>query len=281
MLQRRATDVPVVLSIAGSDSGGGAGIQADIKSIEANGAFAATVITAVTAQNTREVTNSKDVSVKLIEAQFKAVWDDIRVHAVKTGMLSSSQIIEAVARLLEKHVGEVPVVVDPVMISKSGFPLLQDDAVSTLVQRLLPLATVVTPNAHEASRLAGMEVRSVADAKEAARKIRALGPSNVIVKGGHLDDDDRAIDFLFDGESMHVFAVPRVDSENTHGTGCTYASAIAANLAKGYPLVKAVERAKRYVTMAIENGRPIGLGHGPTNHFYYLRSFGRFPIEDV
>ncbi|MBT8399693.1 MAG: bifunctional hydroxymethylpyrimidine kinase/phosphomethylpyrimidine kinase [Rhodothermia bacterium] len=281
MLQRRATDTPVVLSIAGSDSGGGAGIQADIKSIQANGVFAATVITAVTAQNTREVTAAKDMPVNLVEAQFRAVWDDIRVDAIKTGMLSSSKIIEAVSRLLDKYRGDVPVVVDPVMISKSGFPLLKDDAVKTMIERLLPIATVVTPNAHEASRLADMEVKSVADAKEAAKKIRALGPANVLVKGGHLEDDDRAVDFLFDGESMHVFAVPRVDSDNTHGTGCTYASAIAANLAKGYPLVKSVERAKGYVTMAIENGIPIGSGHGPTGHFYYLRSFGRFPIEDV
>ncbi len=281
MLQRRATDTPVVLSIAGSDSGGGAGIQADIKSIQANGVFAATVITAVTAQNTREVTAAKDMPVNLVEAQFRAVWDDIRVNAIKTGMLSSTKIIEAVSRLLYKHRGDVPVVVDPVMISKSGFPLLEDDAVETLVERLLPIATVVTPNAHEASRLANMEVKSVEDAKAAARKIRSLGPANVLVKGGHLEDDERAVDFLFDGESMHVFAVPRVDSNNTHGTGCTYASAIAANLAKGYPLVKSVERAKRYVTTAIENGIPIGSGHGPTSHFYFFRSFGRFPIEDV
>ncbi|MDX1429123.1 MAG: bifunctional hydroxymethylpyrimidine kinase/phosphomethylpyrimidine kinase [Rhodothermales bacterium] len=280
-MQRRSTDAPAVLSIAGSDSGGGAGIQADIKSIQANGVYAATVITAITAQNTKEVTAAKDLPVKLIEEQFEAVWDDIRFGAVKTGMLSSAKIIERVARLLAKHKGDVPVVVDPVMISKSGFPLLRDDAVDALITKLLPLATVVTPNTHEASRLAGMEVKTAADAKAAARKILALGPANVIVKGGHLEDEENAIDFLFDGESMHIFAVPRVDSRNTHGTGCTYASAIAANLAKGYPLVKSVERAKRYVTMAIENGLPIGSGHGPTNHFYYLRSFGRFPIEDV
>ena len=280
-MQRRRTDTPVALSIAGSDSGGGAGIQADIKSIQANGVFATTVVTAITAQNTREVTAAKDLSPSLIEAQFRAVWDDIHVHAVKTGMLSSSQIIATVARLLRKHAGDVPVVVDPVMMSKSGFQLLRDDAVESLVEEMLPLATVVTPNAHEAARLSGMEVKTAESARAAARKIHELGPQYVIVKGGHLEGEDRAIDFLFDGQSMHTFVVPRIDTKNTHGTGCTYASAIAANLAKGYPVVKAVERAKRYVTTAIENGLPIGSGRGPTHHFYYLRSFGRFPIEDV
>ncbi len=271
----------MVLSIAGSDSGGGAGIQADIKTIQANGTFAATVLTAVTAQNTCEVVAAKQLPVKLIRDQFKAVWTDIKVHAVKSGMLSSVPVIEAVADLLERYAAAVPVVVDPVMISKSGFSLLQDDAVDALRSRIVPLASVLTPNAHEASRLADMEVRDALSARDAARRIHEMGARAVLVKGGHLEGEEDAVDVLFDGESVHTLSVPRIDTRNTHGTGCTYASAIAANLAKGYPLVKAVERAKRYVTGAIEHALRIGKGHGPTNHFYYLRSIGRFPIEDV
>jgi len=278
---RRESDIRVALSIAGSDSGGGAGIQADIKAIQANGVFAATVLTAVTAQNTLAVTAAKELGVGLIRSQFEAVWSDIKVHAVKTGMLSSARVIDAVAGLLEKYARDVPIVVDPVMISKSGFDLLEADAVAMLKERIVPLATVLTPNAFEASRLAGLEVRNARSACEAAKRIRSLGAGAVLVKGGHLEGEEAAIDFLFDGESMHTFSVPRIDTTSTHGTGCTYASAIAANLAKDYSLVKAVERAKRYVTAAIEHGLPIGTGNGPANHFFYLRSFGRFPIEDV
>ena len=278
---RRESDHRVALSIAGSDSGGGAGIQADIKSMQANGVYAATVLTAVTAQNTLGVTAPKELSLKIIREQFEAVWSDIRVHAIKTGMLSSAPIIDTVADLLVRHARGVPLVVDPVMISKSGFPLLEDDAVTVLKDRIVPLASVLTPNAHEAARLADIEVRDAEAAREAARRIYALGARAVLVKGGHLDGETNAIDVLFDGDSMHTFSVPRIDTRNTHGTGCTYASAIAANLAKGYTLIKAVERAKRYVTAAIEHAQPVGGGHGPTNHFYYLRSLGRFPIEDV
>jgi hydroxymethylpyrimidine/phosphomethylpyrimidine kinase len=281
MLLRRESDIRVALSIAGSDSSGGAGIQADIKAIQANGVYAATVITAVTAQNTQAVTMAKELSLKMIRAQFEAVVSDIPISAVKTGMLSSSPVIETVASLLAKHAADIPIVVDPVMISKSGFSLLADDAIEVLKARLLPLATVLTPNVHEASRLSGLEIRDVESAREAARAIYAMGPGAVLVKGGHLEGVADAVDLLFDGDSMHAFSVPRVDTVHTHGTGCTFASTIAANLAKGYSLVKSVERTKRYVTAAIQHGLPIGSGHGPTNHFYYLRSYGRFPIEDV
>ncbi|MDX1741430.1 MAG: bifunctional hydroxymethylpyrimidine kinase/phosphomethylpyrimidine kinase, partial [Rhodothermales bacterium] len=257
------------------------GIQADIKAVQANGVFAATVLTAITAQNTKEVTAAKELSVKMIKAQFEAVWLDIAVHAVKTGMLSSVPVIEAVAGLLERHVKDVPIVVDPVMISKSGFSLLQDDAIEVLKDRIVPLATLLTPNAHEASRLSGLTVRDVESAREAAGRIYDLGCGAVLVKGGHLEREDQAVDVLFDGESVHTFSVPRIDTPNTHGTGCTYASAVAANLAKGYSLVKSVERAKRYVTAAIEHALRIGSGHGPTGHFFYLHGIGRFPIEDV
>ncbi|MBW2255461.1 MAG: bifunctional hydroxymethylpyrimidine kinase/phosphomethylpyrimidine kinase [Deltaproteobacteria bacterium] len=269
----------VALTIAGSDSGGGAGIQADLKSMQANGVFAASVITAVTAQNTRVVTAAFELPIEIIEAQIDAVMSDIEVDATKTGMLSSIAIIEAVARKVREH-WMFPLVVDPVMISKSGFPLLKPNAVETLRTNLLPLATVVTPNAYEAERLAEMSIRTADDAAEAARRIRRLGPEAVLVKGGHLEGEEQAIDVLFDGRDEHRFASPRIDTPHTHGTGCTYASAIAANLAKGHDLVTAVREAKRYVTGAIEHGLPIGRGHGPTHHFWHLEPFGVIPDED-
>jgi len=271
--------VNVALTIAGSDSGGGAGIQADLKSMQANGVFAASVITAVTAQNTRAVTAAFELPVALIEAQIDAVMSDIQVDATKTGMLSSIAIIEVVARKVREH-WMFPLVVDPVMISKSGFSLLKPDAVDALRTLLLPLATVVTPNAHEAQRLAEMEIRTADDAAEAARRIHRLGPSAVLVKGGHLDGETEAIDVLFDGKEEHRLSAPRIDTPHTHGTGCTYASAIAANLAKGHDLLTAVQRAKRYVTGAIRNGLPIGAGHGPTHHFWYLEPLGVLPGDD-
>jgi len=260
---------PVGLTIAGSDSGGGAGIQADIKSMEANGVFAASVITAVTAQNTKAVTAAFDLPLDIIEAQLDAVADDFTFGAVKTGMLSSSAIIELVARKVREH-DLRPLVVDPVMISKSGFALLQPDAVEALRRDLLPLATLVTPNVHEAERLADTEIHTRADAEAAARVIHALGPRAVLVKGGHLDGEDDALDVLFDGVDVHAFRSERIDTPHTHGTGCTYASAIAAWLARGAALPEAVRRAKAYVTEAIRHGLPIGGGHGPTSHFYFL-----------
>ena len=268
------------LTIATSDSGGGAGIQADIKAMQANGVFAASVLVAVTAQNTREVTDVFAFPTDIIEAQIDAVADDIAIHAAKTGMLFSSEIIEAVARKIEAR-GLKPLVVDPVMISKSGFTLLKDDAIDTLKARLLPLADVVTPNAHEAGRLAEMEVNTVQDAEEAARRIHQMGSAAVLVKGGHLDGEAEAVDVLYDGETFQTFTSERIDTPHTHGTGCTYASAIAANLAKGYALAEAVARAKRYVTEAIRHGLPVGGGHGPTHHFYFLENTGVFPVDDL
>ena len=268
------------LTIATSDSGGGAGIQADIKAMQANGVFAASVLVAVTAQNTREVTDVFAFPTGIIEAQIDAVADDLTIHAAKTGMLFSSEIIETVARKIEER-GLKPLVVDPVMISKSGFTLLKDDAIGALKARLLPLADVATPNAHEAGRLAEMEVNTVQDAKEAARRIYAMGPEAVLVKGGHLDGEAEAVDVLYDGEAFQAFTSERIDTPHTHGTGCTYASAIAANLAKGYALAEAVARAKRYVTEAIRHGLPIGSGHGPTHHFYFLENAGVFPVDDL
>lgn len=262
--------IPVVVTIAGSDSGGGAGIQADIKAMQANGVYAASVITAVTAQNTRAVTAAYELPIDIIEAQIDAVFEDLPISAVKTGMLSSSTIIETVATRLERE-SDVPLVVDPVMISKGGYALLRVDAVEALRTRLLPLATLITPNVHEAEQLADLRIRNEEEACEAARVLKEMGPSAVLVKGGHLESAVESVDILFDGVRFQRFVAPRIDTIHTHGTGCTYASAIAANLAKGQELDDAVRSAKEYVTEAIRAGLAIGRGHGPTDHFYFLR----------
>lgn len=263
--------IPVALTIAGSDSGGGAGIQADIKSMQANGVFAASVITAITAQNTIAVTDAMELPVALIESQLEAVMTDLPVAAAKTGMLSSVAIIETVAAGVRKF-DVTPLVVDPVMISKSGFSLLQDDAVDAMIECMLPLAAVCTPNAHEAGRLIGGEVLSEADAREAARAIHAMGPSAVLVKGGHLDAEEDAVDVLYDGNDFTVMRSSRIDTPHTHGTGCTYAAAIAARLARGENVPTAVQTAHDYVLEAIKAGLPIGSGHGPTDHFWMMRA---------
>ena len=270
-------DLRICLTIAGSDSGGGAGIQADIKTMQANGVFAASVITAITAQNTRTVARAFELPIDLIEAQIDAVLDDMTVASTKTGMLSSAAIIHAVAaKASEGGLGKL--VVDPVMISKSGFKLLRDDAVGALREELLPLADVVTPNAHEAGLLCGFEIENETDARRAAEAIHAMGPAAVLVKGGHLSEEEAAVDVLFDGSEFHAFREDRIDTPHTHGTGCTYAAAIAANLAKGYDLHLAVARSKLYVTKAIRAGLAIGAGHGPVDHFYYLRNAPDFPF---
>ena len=258
---------PVALTIAGSDSGGGAGIQADLKAMEANGVFGTSALAAITAQNTTSVTMSFDLPESLIAAQIDAVADDFDLAATKTGMLSSSAIIRTVADRIQAH-DLRPLVVDPVMISKSGFKLLQDDAIDTLAEALIPLATVITPNLHEASHLVGSDLQTLDDAKEAARALYDMGPEAVLVKGGHLSRVQDAVDVLYDGDALHTVSAPRIDTPNTHGTGCTYASAIAAHLAHGRPLQAAVEHAKQYVTGAIRHSLDLGRGHGPTNHFF-------------
>lgn len=262
--------LPVVLTIAGSDSGGGAGIQADIKAMQANGVFATSVITAITAQNSVAVTDAMNLPISLIASQMQAVLSDFNVAAIKTGMLSTSEIIHCVAVELRKY-PHIPVVIDPVMISKSGFSLLQDDAIETLIAEILPLAYVCTPNAHEAARLVGFPITNEADARNAGEIILKMGPKNVLIKGGHLDEEKEALDVLFDGVTHSVFRTPRVETLNTHGTGCTYASSIAAFLARGFDLTQAVQQSKHYVTEAIKHGLSIGNGHGPTDHFYFLR----------
>ena len=255
------------LTIAGSDSGGGAGIQADLKTFHAHGVFGLSAITSVTAQNTQEVRAACNLPEEIIRAQISAVFDDFEISAVKTGMLSSRAIVEAVADELTSRNGQ-PLVVDPVMISTSGFSLLKDDAIQCITDRLLPLATLATPNCHEAELLSKKKIKTREDAGFAARKIADLGMCAVLVKGGHLEGT--AVDVLWDGACETIFESERIDTENTHGTGCTLASAIAANFALGYGLCDAIDRAKNYVTEAIRHGLDIGKGNGPTNHFYFL-----------
>jgi hydroxymethylpyrimidine/phosphomethylpyrimidine kinase len=269
--------VRVALTVAGSDSGGGAGIQADIKSMQANGVFAASVITAVTAQNTRAVTAVHEIPVDIIAAQLDAVLSDIAVHAVKTGMLSSAEIITVVAEKLRAV--SAPIVVDPVMISTSGFALLRPEAVGVLVERLLPLAALATPNAHEAAALTGITVDCVAAARAAAAAIFEMGPGAVLVKGGHLGEGDEVTDVLYDGHVFVEFSAPWLDTPHTHGTGCTLASAIAASLARGFGLEESVQRGRWYISGAIGAGLAIGGGHGPTGHFYFLDGTGLFPAD--
>ena len=257
------------LTIAGSDSGGGAGIQADLKAFEANGVFGMSVVTALTAQNTREVTAVHEVPPAFVTAQLDAVAADLPVGAVKTGMLASAAVIDAVAGGVVRH-GLGPVVVDPVMVTTNGDPLLHESAVDAVRRRMLPLADLVTPNAHEAAVLAGFEVRTLDDARRAAREILGQGPGAVLVKGGHLDGEPDAVDLLLTGRGETLYREDRVDTTSTHGTGCTYASAIAAWLARGAALEDAVGRARRYLQGAIRHGLALGGGHGPTSHFWFL-----------
>jgi len=258
--------IPRVLTIAGSDSGGGAGIQADLKTLNAIGVFGMSAITAITAQNTKGVFGIYELPPDFVRLQIKVVLEDIGADAIKTGMLSSVPIIEVVAEEI-KHSGIKKVVIDPVMRAKGGDPLLRPDAEEALVEKILPLSLVVTPNVPEAEVLSKMKIKNLADAKEAAKKIKELGPSFVLVKGGHLEGDE-AIDVLYDGGDFTLFKSPFIKTKNTHGTGCTYASAIAGYLARGLFLKDAVEKAKAFVTGAIKNSLSIGEGHGPLNHFW-------------
>lgn len=263
------TTIKQVLTIAGSDSGGGAGIQADIKALSANGVYAMSVITAITAQNTEEVTDVLDLPPAIIAAQLDAIFDDFEVAAVKTGMLSSTEIIQVVVAMLKPQ-NPANLVVDPVMVSKSGRPLLKPDAVDALKKELLPLALVVTPNIHEAQQLSGIAVSNLADARRAAKVIHQFGCRYVLIKGGHLLQE-RATDLLYDGRFFHVFKGEFLETPHTHGTGCTFASAIAAHLARGKPIVESVQAAKTYLTDAIRHAPAIGHGKGPTDHFFFLR----------
>ena len=258
---------PIAMTIAGSDSGGGAGIQADLKTFSALGVYGASTLTAITAQNTVAVTAVHELPTEIIAAQIEAVITDIGVDAVKTGMLSSSAIVETVAREIRRY-GIENLVVDPVMVAKSGDPLLRQEAVDSLKTRLAPLAALVTPNVPEAETLTGLKIQTDEDMREAARRIVDMGAGAVVVKGGHREGP--ATDLFYDGNGFTEFSAERFDTVNTHGTGCTFASAAAAGLAQGKTVLDAVAQAKEYVTEAIRNSYPLGKGHGPVHHFYNI-----------
>lgn len=262
--------VHVALTIAGSDSGGGAGIQADLKTFQELGVFGTSALTAVTAQNTFGVSAIQPIDVSIITAQIKAVKEDFAVKAVKTGMLFSADIIHAVAGELRDS--GIPLIIDPVMIAKGGASLLKDEAVEALKSVLVPLATVVTPNIPEAEVLTGLEIKSESDIERAAEHILALGANSVVIKGGHRKEAPFAED-LFLGSDGTGFSVrsPWVETKDTHGTGCTYSAALTAFLADGESLSDAIVSAKCFIHAAIESGLGIGGGHGPTNHWAYNR----------
>jgi len=255
------------LTIAGSDSGGGAGIQADLKTFTALRVFGMSVITSVTAQNTVSVLAKHDLPAGFVEKQIDAVLGDIGADAVKTGMLANGDIVSSVVKKLKEY-NVKNLVVDPVMRSKGGDALLDEEAVHVVIRELLPIATVVTPNIPEAEEMTGMRITSLEQMKEAARNIRSLGPSYVLMKGGHMTGSKEALDILYDGEKFHELRAPRIDTANTHGTGCTLSAAICAALARGFSPLDAVKEAKDYVTFAIERSFSLGKGHGPLNHFW-------------
>jgi hydroxymethylpyrimidine/phosphomethylpyrimidine kinase len=256
---------PVVLTIAGSDSGAGAGIQADLKTFAALGVYGVSVITAITAQNTLGVRAVQEIDPDVIAAQLDALAEDFQIAALKTGMLSSAAIIETVAMGLKHHALQ-PLVVDPVMIAKSGDRLLREDAVDTLRRTLLPLAHVVTPNIPEAEVLSGLTIRTHADRVAAGRAIMKLGAHAVVIKGGH-SDDDPIVDLLVDSNGFLEFRAARIVTTSTHGTGCTFSAAIAAGLGSGQDLPTAVGEARAYLSSALAQAPGMGHGHGPLNHF--------------
>ena len=260
-----------VLSIAGSDCSGGAGIQADLKTFSAHGVFGMSVIVSVVAENTSRVIDIQNVTPDMIEKQIDAVFEDIEVDAVKIGMLSTPECMKAVAAKVKQYQPE-NVVIDPVMYAKNGCPLMEPTAVSTLIETIIPLADVLTPNIPETEKIADMQISTVSDMETAAKKIHSMGCKSVVVKGGH--HIGNAVDVLFDGRNFYHFETARIDTKNTHGTGCTFSSAIASQLAKGKSVPDAVKAAKTYVTMAIEHSLAIGKGCGPTHHFYELYQHG-------
>ena len=254
---------PIALTIAGSDSGGGAGIQADLKTFHAHGVFGTSAVTAITAQNTLGVTAVHSIPLGVVRAQIEAVVSDLPPQALKSGMLATAELVEAVADAVESH-GLPNFVLDPVMVATSGDRLLEADAEASLAARLLPLASVVTPNLHEAQILTGLEVRSVPEMRTAARALVELGAGAALVKGGHLGGD--AVDLLWDGSEERLWRKPHLDTPHTHGTGCTLSAAIAAGLARDLPLINATERAVQWVARAIASAPGLGAGHGPVNH---------------
>ena len=265
----------IALTIAGSDSGGGAGIQADIKTFQELGVFGTTAITALTAQNTLGVQGISDVTPEFLKQQIDAVLTDFNVKAIKTGMLFSAELIEVVAEALKEK--SIPLVVDPVMIAKGGASLLQDQAVTALKTTLLPLATICTPNIPEAEVLTGMTIASADDIEQAARRILAMGVQYVVMKGGHLSGEFSS-DTVYWHNGCFTMQTPRVQTKDTHGTGCTFSAAIAAQLAKGVSIEQAIIEAKKFIHLAISTPLSIGHGHGPTNHFAYKAAGGECEV---
>ncbi len=260
-----------VLTIAGSDSGGGAGIQADLKTFSARGVFGMSAITALTAQNTLGVQDIFEIDPQFVGIQIDSVMSDIGADAWKTGMLVNAEIIRVVADRARKYRID-RLILDPVMIAKGGDALLKTEANEALISELIPLAYIITPNHHEAQVISGVLIKNLADVRKASILIHNMGVKNVVIKGGHLPDKSKAIDTLYDGKRFVEFYAPRINTKNTHGTGCTFASTIAAELAKDISIERAVHIAKAYVTRAIQKADilHIGKGHGPTNHFQEL-----------
>lgn len=256
------------LTIAGSDSGGGAGIQADLKTFQELGVYGMSALTAVTAQNTFGVRGVYPMEPQAVAAQLDAIGEDLQPGAVKTGMLFSSEIITCVANKAAQY-GWTSLVVDPVMVAKGGSPLLQQEAIAALTSRLLPLAQVVTPNIPEAELLTGLTISTIQDREEASRIMISMGARHVVLKGGHGDTSGPVVDLIYDGHTFTYMESPRIHTRHTHGTGCTYSAALTAELAKGRTVKEAVHTAKAFIQAAIEDGLNIGGGHGPTNHFAY------------
>ncbi len=276
LLFNRLTPYPRggVLSVAGSDSGGGAGVQADLKVITLLGSYGASAITALTAQNTRGVKSIHSIPPSFIKEQLEVVLSDLPIDLIKTGMLHTPAIIEVLAEYLSEQRHYYPVVIDPVMVAKGGASLLELDAVNAFQQYLLPLAYLLTPNIPEAERLLNCRISTVADMETAARELHNMGAANIILKGGHLNAPD-AVDVLFDGQQLHHFSSVRYFTSATHGTGCSFASAIATFLAQGEPLKEAVGLAKQFISNAIRLARPMGRGHGPVNHYLSAKEFAK------
>lgn len=266
------------LTIAGSDSGGGAGIQADLKTFQELNVFGMSAITAITAQNSQGVQGVYPVAAEGVAEQITSVMDDIGADAVKTGMLFDKERIDIVSAKVKQY--NLPhLVVDPVMVSTSGAKLLQDEAIDALITQLIPLASVLTPNLPEAEVITGMKLDTFDKRKKAAREIFKMGAHSVLVKGGHEKDGEHIRDIFFDGNDFHYFSVPKVDTKHTHGTGCTYAAAITAQLAKGLELKEAVYEAKKFIHIAIMHGFSVGEGPGPVNHAAHR--FYPEPLNDM
>lgn len=262
--------IPQALTIAGSDSGGGAGIQADLKTFQMRGVFGTVAITAVTAQNTLGVFDIAPIPVSTIQAQINAVVEDFEIDAVKIGMLGNVEIIEAVAESLEKQAFE-KIVLDPVMIAKGGAPLLQQNAISALKQHILPKAFVITPNLPEAAALTGIDIVDLQTAEKAAIMLQEMGVNTVVIKGGHSDNSKSAVclDWVFTQNNHFTVEAERFPTQQTHGTGCTFSACITAELAKGNSIEQAIRTAKKFITAAISHPLNLGQGHGPTNHWAY------------